>query len=172
MKPCGQTRGDLADIMCLNRSYLEITPEVSAPQSAAGRPARPFFFLFDWQLWQPIGSQHDPREALLKIPPPGSRAPADGGFPLLRETQRSQQHERSRWSASDTDLKRSDKSVDDFYILPDFICHCRTKGRGEKRALKTQNDNQLEAGGEEEKPEAEKKRRSSDSLWRECVDQR
>ena len=33
-------------------------------------------------------SRHDPREALLKIPPPGSRAPADGGFPPLRETQR------------------------------------------------------------------------------------
>ncbi|KAK2822184.1 hypothetical protein Q5P01_022249 [Channa striata] len=34
---------------------------------------------------QPIGCRHCPREALLKIPSPGSRAPADGGFPLRAE---------------------------------------------------------------------------------------
>ncbi|KAG8014038.1 hypothetical protein GBF38_016319 [Nibea albiflora] len=104
-----------------------------------------------------MGSQHDPREALLKIPPPGSRAPADGGFPLLREPQRSQQHERSRWSASDTDLKRSDETVDDFYILTRLYLSLPDKRTRAEWALKTQNDNQLEAGGEEEKPEAEKK---------------
>lgn len=44
--------------------------------------------LLDWRGAEPIGSRQDPREAPLKIPPPGSRAPADGGFPRLHETRK------------------------------------------------------------------------------------
>ncbi|KAA8587717.1 hypothetical protein FQN60_016579 [Etheostoma spectabile] len=49
-----------------------------------------------FQHGEPIEIRHDTREALLKIPPPGSRAPADGGFPPLSETQREEQVERER----------------------------------------------------------------------------
>lgn len=78
---CRQTARDLTDIMCLNWSYLKISPEVS-------RWTTNRLYLLDWHYGEPIESQHDLREALLKIPPPSSRAPADGGFPLLRETRR------------------------------------------------------------------------------------
>lgn len=70
---CRQTRGDLSDIARLNRSYLKNNSRSQSDQRAHS---------LDWQHGGPMGSQQGPREALLKIPPPGSRAPADGGFPL------------------------------------------------------------------------------------------
>lgn len=71
--------------MCLNWSYLKNNSRHQC--TGAPQDRQPSYFL-KWRHWEPIESSYDPREALLKIPARGSRAPADGGFPLLRETRR------------------------------------------------------------------------------------
>lgn len=114
--------------MCLNWSYLKN----NSRRQCTDTPLDPQLCRsLNWQHREPIESSYDPSEALLKIPARGSRAPADGGFPLVRETQRERERESKR-SASGRALSEAALG-EDFFHWADLSSHWRTK-RTVKRA--------------------------------------
>lgn len=90
--------------MCLNWSYLKN----NSRRQCTDTPLDPQLCRsLNWQHREPIESSYDPSEALLKIPARGSRAPADGGFPLVRETQRERERAREQEERERTGFERS-----------------------------------------------------------------